>query len=453
MFYRLQSNNYRVFSICLLMFVLFVLSVGAQSKDSLTLEQAVQKVIKNSHALNKLNSQIEAAGAKIDESKAAFLPTVEAKLSYANIGPRDNLEMAFGNMKIQSVPLDNYDAHVGANMLLYDFGKRKLGVEAAQVNEKSLKDQTAGIKSIIAFKTISLITNMAMTQQGIEIQKENIASLERHLDIVKKRVETGTGTDYDILKTQAQLSSSQANFLDLENTLQKLRINLATLMGVRIDSLSPVKMSFDSIQFTINTDSLISVAMKQRTEIVGAQNAITAIKVQQAIIKKENTPNLGGSISAGIKDGFPNEADMKIEIPNTLVKPEFNYSAGVELNIPIYDGSKKRIHSEGAAANLRAAEESLEATVDSVRSDILQAVADVNTSFAKLDNSILQVKVNKESLRLAEAKLQAGTITNDELLDTQRDYTLSQLMNLQERARYTLSRYALDQATGISALK
>jgi outer membrane protein len=448
MLYRLLNNSFRVISICLLMSITLVFSAGAQSKDSLTLDEAVQKVLKNSHALNKLNSQIEAAGERVNGAGSAFFPSVSADLSYANIGPEDNYKIQFSPNapSISMTPTNNYDAHVGASMLLYDFGKRKLGVQIAKNSEKSIKDQNVGIISIITFQTVSLITNIAMIQQGIAIQDENITSLQRHLDLVKKRVETGTGTDYDILKTEAQLSSSQAALLDLENSLQKLRINLSILMGVKTDSLSPVKVTFDSSKYTADTDSLISVALKKRTEIISAQNSIDAIKLSQEMVKRENTPNLGASVAAGVKNGFP----CDIETPE---KPEFNYSAGVQLHIPIYDGAKQRYQAKEAAANLKTAEESLAEATDKVKSDIMQAVADVNTSYAKIANSILQVKVNRESYRLAEAKLQAGTITNDDLLDTQRDYTMSQLMNLQDRARYTLSLYALDQATGNSAVK
>lgn len=454
MLYRLLNNIYRFRFVYLVMSVSCAATVAsAQGSDSLTVEQAVQKVLQNSHSLKKLNSQIGAAGAKINEAQSAFLPTVAADLSYANIGPMDNLKMDFEGMSMQSVPMNNYDAHVGANIVLYDFGKRKLGVEAAKVNEKSMKDQSAGITSFMTFQTLSIVTNIAMLRQGIEIQNENITSLQRHLDLVKKRVETGTGTDYDVLKTEAQLSSSRAGLLDIENGLQKLRITLATLMGVSVDSLHPVKITFDSTKFMTNTDSLISVALNQRTEIISAKNAITGIKVQREIIGKENTPNLGAAVSAGFKDGFPNEADIKGDFPRTIVKPEFNYSAGIQLHIPIYDGARKRYHASEAEANLRVAEESLSEANDKVKSDILQAVADVNTAYAKLSNSILQVNVNKESLRLAKAKLEAGTITNDDLLDTQNDYTKAQLENLQDLARYTLNLYALDQATGKSVVK
>jgi len=448
MLYRLLNNNHRFLLTCFLTSIFFVLSAGAQSKDSLTLEEAVQKVLKNSHALNKLNSQVEAAGEKVNEAGSAFLPSVSADFSYANIGPDGNYKIQFSPTAppISMTPANNYDAHVGVNMVLYDFGKRKLGVQAAKINEKSIKDQNTGIINAITFQTVSLITNIAMIQQGIAIQNENITSLQRHLDLVKKRVETGTGTDYDILKTEAQLSTSRAALLDLENNLEKLRINLSILMGVKSDSLSPVKVTFDSLQYTADTDSLISVALKKRTEIISAQNAIEIIKINQEIVRRENTPNLGASVAAGIKNGFP--CDIK-----TPEKPEFNYSAGVQLHVPIYDGARQRYQSKETAANLKIAEESLVEATDKVKSEIMQAVADVRTSYAKIANSILQVKVNRESYRLAEAKLQAGTITNDDLLDTQRDYTMSQLMNLQDRARYTLSLYALDQATGNSAAK
>ena len=194
--------------------VAIVAIVAAQSNDSLTIARAVEAVLHNSHALKELSLQIEAASSRTAESKTAYYPTVSADLTYANIGPADNLAITgFGPKPLDMAPANSFDAHLGANIELYDFGKTGFSVKAADFSKKTLNDKTAGIGSFLTFQAISLVANIAMIQQGIAIQNENIESLDRHYGVVKKRVETGSQTDYDLLKTQAQLASARHPFL------------------------------------------------------------------------------------------------------------------------------------------------------------------------------------------------------------------------------------------------
>ena len=214
-------------------------------------------------------------------------------------------------------------------------------------------------------------------------------------------------------------------------------------MGTKADSLSPVKIAFDSTEYKGRVDSLIAIAMQQRSEIIDARNNVEALKIQEELAGKEMMPSLGASASTGVKNGYPIHVD----------DPKFNWVAAAQLHVPLYDGSRKKYHLSELKAMRGAAEEMLTEATDKARSDVLQALSDVTTAYARIASSTLQVQVTSESLRLAKLKLEAGTITNDEVLDTQRDYSQAKLMSLQDHARYTLSLFALNQATGVSVVR
>jgi Outer membrane protein len=419
----------------------------AMQRDSLTISEAVNMVLQKSHSLKSLASQLAAAQAKTEDSKKAYYPSVSADLSYANIGPADNLKIQFGGMDLALAPANNYDAHVGAGIVLFDFGKRKLNTKAAQLSEQIIRDKTAGAANSIVFQVVSLITNIAMMQQGVAIQNENIGTLERHLNIVKKRVETGTGTDYDVLKTRAQLAFSQAALLDISNNLAKLRITLASLMSVPADSLPSIKTNLDSTQYTGTVDSLVSIALMQRTEIIAMRNTIETLKIRKEVIAKEMVPVLGAGISTGVKDGYPSMN------PSDINAPKFNWAASAQLHVPLYDGSREQYHLKEVQADLDAANEVLADMVEKVRAEVLSALSDVNTAYAKLSSSAMQVKLGEESLKLAQKSFEAGALTNDDVLNTEKDYSQAKLVDLQDHIRYMLSLYSLRQATGVSLVK
>jgi outer membrane protein len=416
---------------------------SAQSADSLSLEAVVHTVIARSHVLRQLASQVNAADARTSQAKAAYYPSVNADLSYANIGPKDNYK--FGTFYM--APQNNYDAHLDANLLLYDFGKRGLAIKATQIARNSLQHNAAGLTSTITFQAVSLATTMAMMQQGIAIQNENVSALERHLQIVKKRLATGTGTSYDTLRTCAQLAAAASQLLDLENGLDKMRITLAILMGVAQDSLRPVKIAFVVSEYHANADSLVARALDGRPEVIAASDALAGALLAEQLAKKEMVPVLSAGLTTGFKNGFI------LNAPNGLDTMRFNWSAAAALHFPLCDGFKTHYHQKELAENHAAAQEALAEAQERVRSDVLQALADVKTAFARLAASALQEQVGAESLRLAQGKLAAGTITNDDVLNAQQDYSQAKITFLRDQARYTLSLYALNQATGVLDIK
>jgi len=438
------------FSLCILAVSAIVSLAFAASagQDSLTVKEAVDKIVQNNHTLHSLAAQLDAAQAKTQNTKTAYYPTVSADASYANIGPGDNLKIKFGGSSLPMAPMNNYDAHVGANILIYDFGKRKLNTKAAELSEEIIKTHTTGATSAIVFQALNIVTNIVMMQQSVAIQNENIESLERLLNTVKKRLETGAGTSYDVLKTETQLASSQAGLLDIKNNLEKLRIDLSKLIRMSADSLPSIKSNLDTAKFSGKTDSLMSITLEQRTEITSEKNTIAELKIQKELIEKEMKPVLMASVSTGIKDGYT----IDVSAPQ-INDPKFNWVAGVQLHVPLYDGSQQKYHLKEIDANLRAAEESLDEVVDGIRADVLKAIADVNTYYAKLASSALQIKLSEEALKLAQKSLDAGTITNDDVLNTQKDYSQAKLSNLQDKIRYTLSLFILNWTTGNSTVK
>ena len=449
MFCRVSSGRARCFYACMVSAYMWlaVADALALQQDSLTITEAVSIVLRKSHSLKSLASQLEAAQAKTEDSKTAYFPSVSADLSYTNIGPADNLKIQFGALSLALAPANNYDAHVGAGIVLFDFGKRKLNTEAAKLSEQIIKDKTAGAEKGIIFQVVSLVTNIAMMQQGAAIQNENIETLERHLNIVKKRVETGAGTDYDILKTQAQLAFSRAALLDIENNLAKLRITLASLMSVPVDSLPSIKNNLDSTRYTGSVDSLVSVALTQRTEIITQRTTVETLKIRKELIAKEMVPVVDAGVSTGVKDGYPSMN------PSDINAAKFNWAASAMVHIPLYDGSRERYHLKEMQADLDAANEVLADMIEKVRAEVLSALSDVTTAYAKLASSAIQVKLGEESLKLAQKSLEAGTLTNDDVLNTEKDYSQAKLVDLQDHIRYMLSLYSLKQATGVSIVK
>ncbi|MDD4857458.1 MAG: TolC family protein, partial [Candidatus Krumholzibacteria bacterium] len=125
-----------------------------------------------------------------------------------------------------------------------------------------------------------------------------------------------------------------------------------------------------------------------------------------------------------------------------------NASAGVQLQVPIFNGFRTRHQDAEAEANVRAA---LAHTADverQVAAEVEQALAGVRSSMEKIENSKVQVRRAEAALSMAEAQYEAGVATNLDVLDAQTALSQAKLVRLRALYEYMIGVNALDRATG-----
>ena len=141
----------------------------------------------------------------------------------------------------------------------------------------------------------------------------------------------------------------------------------------------------------------------------------------------------------GYKNGFTPDID----------KFRYNYSAGVTLNIPIYQGgrAKKQVRlSQSQLAQSKFSEESLSNTY---RKDIAQTMLDINSNRSSLLNSERQITEAKEAQKLAHSRYKNGIGTNLELTNASTNVQRAELTNLQYKYQLCLAQLTIARLTGL----
>ena len=114
--------------------VVFLLSGVAAGQDSMTVEQAVQRVLQIHPVLGQALANIRAAEARTLQASSSQFPEISTDAVYAHIGPVPEFSFpAFGSIVL--APADNYDAHVSGKYTVFDFGKTSAAVDLSQSKE------------------------------------------------------------------------------------------------------------------------------------------------------------------------------------------------------------------------------------------------------------------------------------------------------------------------------
>lgn len=186
---------------------------STDSTLTLTIDQAVEMVIKNYPTVQQAEEAALAADAKVEQSRSNFYPTVALDAAYSRIHPVPSIP--FNGENFELAPEANFDAHLGLRYNLLDFGKTSAQMNLLlSLRETSLVNIEI-VKISLAFQTIKIFYSVLYLERSLRVQDDEIAVLQDHLEVIGKKVKAGTATDFDKLTTQVRVALAQNRRIDL----------------------------------------------------------------------------------------------------------------------------------------------------------------------------------------------------------------------------------------------
>jgi|CZKP01.1.fsa_nt_gi outer membrane protein len=422
--------------------IFYFIIIGATSVYSqnngipIDLNRAVQLTIQRYPLILQLSRQADIVDARVSQLKSNFLPSIDADLSYARVGPVQVFQ--FGALSAQLYPENNYDAHIGLGYTVYDFGKRDAQIDMVSSNKNTALDNVEMAKTNLAYQAIQAYYSILYMKESLKLKEEQIDNLNIHLQNTVAKVKSGTATDFDTLTTQVKISTVQNQKIDIENDIKKQEIQLRTLMGMTPDARINVTGDFNISKAKFNADSLIQIAMKERSEMkIAHDNEITA-SLQKLNAGKNDMPSLNFDFMYGFKNGF---------IPNIDVI-RGNFAAAVNFKYPIYNGSKKDFMEQEADANLLSTKSQNDDVEITIKSEVTKALSDITSLDMQFKNISIQIEQAAKSVSRSEIQYRDGTLRNLDLLDAQTNLSEAKLSELQLIFRNILAYYNLQRAIG-----
>jgi outer membrane protein TolC len=405
--------------------------------DSLSLSSTVKDVVQNHPAVRKAMEDLNVSNARIGAANASKQPFVDFEASYSRMGPVSTISIP-GLGSFSFMPHDNYSTAFNLNQNIYDFGKTNKNI-AVEKQGKELNIQTVEqVKQKLAQSVISTYYMLVYLQEAIKIKDQQLQTLQQHLDYVQKRQATGSATKYEVLTTQVRISATQNQKTDLQ-TARKIQVaELNSLLGRPESANEIVKFDLTQPLGTIQYDSLISASVRNRDEIKLAMARTKQAQLRYDLAQTTNHPVINGFVSGGIRNGY---------IPD-LYKPTPNFVAGVGLKVPVFDGKRNKYSLSQAQSAIQESNEDVEMARRNVTNEVVESLANVNSSQQKVDQNQLQVHQASQAFSLAQVSYQSGVITNLELLDVSTALSESNLSLLKARIDNIMNLYKLKWAIG-----
>jgi outer membrane protein len=408
---------------------------AASASTTLTLAQAESIAVANQPRLLAAQLRTRAAGQRVREARSGLSPTVAFNATGAAVADTGT-STAAGALTTSSIS-DRFAYGGNLVQLVTDFGRTSALVGA----QRSLADAQKAMTTLTAAQIRLSVRSAYFQVMGAEAVLHAAREAQGNRQLIVRQISALAGSQLrstldvsfaSVLESEAELAVVRA-----ESSVQQQRTRLATAMG----QLQPVTATLVAeqlpSQLPLDPSSFLAQADLQRADLNAAISQQDAASRFAESERRLSYPTLNALGVAG-------------QIPFHDRTLQGNYAAaGFNLSIPVFNGglfAARRTEAElESNARTRDVEEVKLEVNEQVQNDWSQAME----AYRSLDVSTRLVAQSKESLRLAQARYQAGLGSIVELNEAQLSETSAEINAAGVTYTYLTRRAELDFAAGL----
>ncbi|SDX70292.1 Outer membrane protein TolC [Lutibacter oricola] len=426
------------------------LIINAQESISLSLEQAIDYALKNSYSAINANRDIDIAKKQKWETTTIGLPQISATVDYQNwIKQQVSLipaeffggvegefsEVAFGTKQ-------NISATATLNQLIFD-GSYIVGLQSAkvylQISENSLEKTELSIREAV----INAYGNVLLSEESIEILKNNIISVEKTLNETNEMYKNGFTEEEDVEQLKITLASIKSNLsrtvrltklaYQMLNITLGIDIKTNTTLTDKLNDLAQKSSEYDFLAQSFNIEDHIDYKIAKNTE----RSNELLVKLEQS----KALPSLSAFVNFGYAGYGQNFDFLKKE------QQWFDSSLfGVSLNVPIFSSLGRSASTQQAKIELDKAKTNLTQTQQNLMLNLESAKTEYNFNIEELETSKQNLALANRIEKKQQIKYVEGISSSFELAEAQRQLYSMQQNYLQAMLNVIASKATLDNA-------
>jgi outer membrane protein TolC len=435
--------------ISILFLMLLASATYAQEKNNDALNQLVKAAIDYSPRIKEQQQLVNIGDYKTKIQESALKPQIQTEVSVTRIDPVAKASFAFGSSttELRFQPNMNYNANIGGNYTIADWGKQALVIEKSKLETNLSKNNVEGLKTNYAYQVANLYYGIVYLQKAIEVQKEQLKLVADNEKVIADRLKQGDALDYDRVSIQVRYKNAETRLTDLQSQLEKQIIYLGSLIGKDAHGAIPANADFVTGMADLTADAAYDQAQTANIDLKTLKEKDLIAEREVKIAQLSTAPTLSAIGQFGIKNGYLPRING--EIPPVNEDFKFNTVLGLKLVVPVYSGNRGAYSTEVAKLNKEMLKYSVDATNQALKRDMDAAQNDYLTAKSKLDLSEKNVFQAQYALKLAESRYKNGVITNVEIEAAQTALREAQLTQLQYQYMMTLAKLEINRLTGL----
>jgi len=418
----------------LLSFLVCTYSLTAQTREYITLNQAIETALENNRLLAAQRQKLKAADWAVKRSYTEYLPKVSFNQRLTRVDDFSVTKANFAIEGLKSFPgfedvdippflfKDTYQTNFEIRQSIYTGGRLSNMLETSKIYRESERLNLKDNEAEIMLQVTQAYYSLAQSQDFIQVQRKSLELAERNLQNARTKNELGLRPRSDILRWEAQVASEESRLIEAENAASIAQVNLVNTIGADL---------FMDVEIDIISESDFTEKRKVYENFTeGGQQEQLHRLFNLAVLNNPGRKNI--SLQKTIS-----ESAIKIARSNFLPQVSFNYSyawqgndtpkldgfkewsATINISYSLFNGFTEVAELQKAKAEKKQVELQEQDFDRRLKVAIFTAYKNIRTAITKIvlaEKNLLQVTDN---LELVQNRYGLGLASNIDLVDAQ----------------------------------
>ena len=289
------------------------------------------------------------------------------------------------------------------------WGRVRRSVESNQAGAQASAADLVNVALSLQAELASDYFQLRSLDAQKKLLDDTVAYYQRSLQLTRNRYDAGVASRVDVRQAETQLTSTQAQAIDVGVQRAQLEHAVATLVGRPASNLSLAFAPLTATPPPVPV-GLPSALLERRPDVAGAERRVAAANAQIGVAKSAYFPVVTLTASFGFES---------TSFGDWLTWPSRFWAVGPSVSQLVFDGGLRRAQT----AQARAAHE---ATVATYRQTVLTAFQEVEDNVAALrileQEALAQdaaVRAAVDTVTLVTNQYRAGTVSYLEVVVAQ----------------------------------
>jgi outer membrane protein, multidrug efflux system len=385
------------------------------------LNDLVASALRRNADLRLAVARIEEADANLREANAAFLPEIDAQ----GAGSRARSSTTTGIPLPPGTPVIRNDIRLALSTAFeLDFwGRLRRAAEALRAQALGSRYAHEVVVLTLAGLTTQAYFGVRSLDAQIIVTRETLANRDESLAYVRKRAAGGIASDLEVAQAETARAAIAVQLRELQRQRALLEHQLATLAGRYDPGVGEGDLRTLPVP-ALPPAGLPSILLDRRPDVRQAEQQLVSANAQIGVAKAAMFPTISLTGALGVQSkelSSLNDSGSRI------------WSAGVGLNLPIFDSGRYAARTDAARARERQAVAGYQKAIETAFREVSDALSTVQSTSGAEQDYQAQVEAARRALRLARLRYEAGYSSFLEVLDAQRTANDAELAYLRNR--------------------
>lgn len=406
--------------------------LGLAQPQSLTLEQALERVERTSLTVLISRESIAQAFEQSVRSRSSLLPQVTFDATQ-----RRSRSAAVGAAVVRAGISSRFDAQLNARLDLLNpeniatYQASRLAVAVAQLGEAQVRQS---VMAAVAESYFAHLRNL----ERIAVLDDNVARARRLRDLAQHQLDAGVATQIDVTRADAQVAVAVQARLQQATVVQGSELQLKQLLD--LDMQRPLALADFTVRRTepgVFTPIETTQVYDRRPDMQSARRLLDQHELEVKAARYGRLPSLALIGSYG-------EATERVLDGGGAT----TWSSSIALSLPLFDGSRTKSLTNFALSRRRAQELRVRDLENQISAELQLARQDAASRYAQISVAETGLALAREEMELAQQRFAQGVADNREIIEAQGRLAEAGDNVVEAIYRYKVSRVELARVRG-----